>query len=111
MVTKQSKPAWWILYVLVALMVVGLTLESTDGLPEWANEVASIGIVLMVFGGMFLWVWLNSANLWHEELHHNDIREYTIVEYSPQETQLGRSNGHGNSTMVSVDEPSYSAKD
>ena len=104
MVKNQPKPAWWVLYGLVILMLVILALEGVDGLPDWTNEVASIGIVVMVFGGMMLWVWLNSANLWNEELRNIDPREFEIVEYQPQRSQTQGS-------MVSVDESVYSAEE
>lgn len=105
---KPAKPAWWILYVLVVVMLMIMTLEGVDGLPEWANQIASIGIVLIIFGSMVLWVRLNSANLWNEELRHNHIEEYTVTEYSSQETSLGRSNEHGNNAPISTDQPIYS---
>ena len=111
MVKNQPKPAWWVLYALIVLMLVVLALESIDGLPTWANEVASIGIVLMVFSGMMLWVRLNSASLWHEELRNLDPREFKIVEYQPQQLELERSNGQGTSSINSADELVYSTKE
>ena len=111
MVKNQPKPAWWVLYVLIVLMLVVLALESIDGLPTWANEIASIVIVLMVFGGMLLWVRVNSSSLWNEELRNIDPAEYRIVEYLPQSSQAGSSNGHGDSSIVSADEQVYSTKE
>ena len=104
MVKNQPKPAWWVLYALIALMLLVLALESLDGLPAWANEIASIVIVLMVFGGMLLWVRVNSSSLWNEELRNIDPREFKIIEYQPQLSQT-------ESTRVSADEPVYSTKE
>ncbi len=83
MPAKQRKPAWFILYVLVFLMIAIFVLESKDGLPNWANEFASFVIVLIVFGAMALWVHVNMPALMDEERRKNPQGELHIHEYPP----------------------------
>ena len=85
MSTKQCKPSWWVLYALLVLMIVAFVFESKDGLPPWANQVADIGIVLVVFGAMALWVRLNLSALTAEEFEQAGSEEWRVEEYLPQE--------------------------
>jgi hypothetical protein len=82
MTKRQSKPSWWILYVLVVLMIVVLIAASQDGLPNWANEIGDMGIIAIVFGAMALWVLVNTPALLDEEMNKPGF-ELHIEEYLP----------------------------
>jgi hypothetical protein len=81
---KRSKASWWVLYVLVFVMIGMLLLESVDGLPSWANDVAGIGIVITVFGTMILWVRANASTLMEDERASAGVEEYRITVIPPQ---------------------------
>lgn len=98
---KQRKPAWFILYAFVFLMLGALVLESFDGLPDWANEVVTVGIIGVIFGAMILWMRANAHALWNEELEKTGLEEYRIEVISPQPS----SDDAGN-TKVRSDLPS-----
>jgi hypothetical protein len=81
--TNYSKPAWWVLYALVALMALALAFDCIDGLPNWVNEIMTLGIVVLVFSGMALWVHMNQSGLVDEELRNIQPEEYHVTEYFP----------------------------
>lgn len=57
--SKPRRPVWWPLYALVPLMGGLLLLESYASLsPDW-HECVQIGIVLFIFG--LVWVWLRAS--------------------------------------------------
>lgn len=82
---KQHKPTWFILYAFVFLMLGALVLESFDGLPDWANEVVTIGIIGLIFGTMILWMRANAHALWNEEMNKPGLEEYRIEVISPRQ--------------------------
>ena len=100
---KQRKPAWFILYFLVVLMIVALVLEGKDGLPGWANDALGIGIVLFVFGSMALWVHLNTGALLDEEVKRYRNEEFIFTEYPPKQPSKKTRNGNGDDDSVSYD--------
>jgi len=55
---KPRRPAWWQLYALVLLMGGLLMLESYASLSPGWHECVQSGIVLFVFG--LVWVWLRA---------------------------------------------------
>ncbi len=81
---KLRKPAWFILYALVILMIAAFVFVNKDGLPAWANEFANFGIIVFVFGAMLVWVHLNSSALWEDELRDIKPGEFQMTEYPPQ---------------------------
>lgn len=100
---KQRKPAWFILYVLVVLMIVALVLEGKDGLPGWANELVGIGIVFFVFGSIALWVHLNTAALMDEEIERAKHEELVITEYPPKQPRKKPRDGNGDNNSPTYD--------
>ncbi len=87
---KQLKPAWILLYAFIAIMFVGIMLESVDGLPVWTNEAATIIIVFLIFGAMAVWVKANMAAMMNEELQNKHEPLHMTV-YTPKQ-QSGASN-------------------
>ncbi len=59
----KVKPAWWQLYILIPLMVGLVVLEQAMPVPGLAPQLVDVSIVLMVFGGMILWVQSNADRL------------------------------------------------
>jgi len=72
MLNKPSKPVWLVPLALVTFLFVVLGLETQDGLPTWANEIALIALVLIFFGGLMLWVKLDAPALQEEEMNKQE---------------------------------------
>jgi hypothetical protein len=89
MTIKPRKPAWLIPFALVILMGVALLLESRDGLPAWANDVAGVLIVLSVFAAIALWVRANMSAIMEEELREAGDEEFHITVYPPTKPSDG----------------------
>jgi predicted membrane channel-forming protein YqfA (hemolysin III family) len=100
---KRRKPAWFILYILVVLMIVALALEGKDSLPGWANEALGIGIVFFVFGSIALWVHMNTSALLDEEIERAKGEKLVITEYPPTQPTMMTRNGDGDEDAVFYD--------
>jgi hypothetical protein len=63
---KTREPAWWMLYALVPVMGGLLVLEFRAPLsPGWHKGV-QIGIILFVYGLVWLWLWANDSAILHD---------------------------------------------
>lgn len=65
---KQAKPAWWLLFATVPVMIGLLLLIGRMGLPQWLEFPSAIVVIVGSFGFMGLWVHLNAARLSEEEM-------------------------------------------
>lgn len=70
--SKPRRPAWWRLYALVPLMGGLLMLESYAPLSPGWHECVQIGIVLFVFGLVWVWVRANAVALLEVGYDTND---------------------------------------
>ncbi len=52
----QHKPSWWPLYATFPLSIGLLWLDSRITLPPQGHEFLELGIVVLVFGCMALWM-------------------------------------------------------
>lgn len=64
---KTRKANWWLLYATVPLMIIALVIESRMTYTQTTHQVAEIGIVIVAFGLMALWVQANRAAVEREE--------------------------------------------
>jgi hypothetical protein len=62
---NQRRPAWWRLYALILVPVIGglLLAESPASLSPGAQKAVQIGIILWVFGLVWVWIWANDVAL------------------------------------------------
>ena len=95
MSVQKRKPAWFVLYLLILMMFLMFVIEGRDGLPDWANEAATLGIVLLVFGAMHLWVRANLPNLMQDELRDLKPGEFRFIEVPPRRIETGFTNDPG----------------
>ncbi len=102
MAKQKRKPSWWIPLALLFMMLALLILLGRDGLPDWANETAGLGIVLMLFAGTALWFRLSMPLFLDEELEQAKHEEIKIEEYLPGQP-LTRPIGDDKSVAVSPD--------
>jgi hypothetical protein len=59
--TQHGGPTWWVLYALVPLMAGLLTVEHRAALPPGWHTFMQIGIVLCMYGLVWLWLQVNPA--------------------------------------------------
>ncbi len=90
MSNKPRKPSWLIPFAFVILMGVILLLESQDGLPVWANDVAGVLVVLAAFGAITFWVHANAAALMEEDLSESGAVDLYITVYPPVNLPPGK---------------------
>ena len=65
---KKSKPTWWLAFALAPLMIVLLVIEGQTPGSLVEHRILEIGIVILTFGLMGLWVHANQAALMDEEM-------------------------------------------
>jgi hypothetical protein len=63
---KTREPAWWMLYALVPVMGGLLVFEVRASLsPGWHKGV-QVGIILFVYGLVWVWLWANDSAMLHD---------------------------------------------
>ncbi|MCL4395393.1 MAG: hypothetical protein M1482_11440 [Chloroflexi bacterium] len=65
---RSRKPAWWLLYLTVPLMLTLLIVDGHLPIPAVAQQIMEPGIVVAGFGLMALWVHGNQGTLMDEEM-------------------------------------------
>jgi hypothetical protein len=66
---KTREPAWWMLYALVPVMGGLLVFEVRASLsPGWHKGV-QIGIILFVYGLVWVWLWANDRAMLHDSVN------------------------------------------
>lgn len=63
MFTVKRKPQWWQLGLLAPLMAGLLILDTHLALAQWAHQCIEVGVVLLMYGSLACWLWLNQAAL------------------------------------------------
>ncbi len=58
---QSVQPKWWQLYLTFPLMVVLFAIEGRLKLSTYARQIAQLGIILLVFGLVHLWLKANEA--------------------------------------------------
>ena len=66
---KTREPAWWMLYALVPVMGGLLVFEVRAPLsPGWHKGV-QVGIILFVYGLVWVWLWANDLAMLHDSVN------------------------------------------
>ncbi len=60
---QVRKPVWWLLYALIPLLIGLLIIEHDLVLSLLGHELVQIGILVVVFGLMALWVRANEKGI------------------------------------------------
>ncbi len=60
---RNRKPAWWQLFMLAPLMLVLLAWEHVTPLPGVSDGIVDVGIVVLTFAAMLVWVVANGGAL------------------------------------------------
>jgi hypothetical protein len=102
MSNKEHKPAWWQLYILVPVMIGLILVEQLDPLPGIASEIIDLSVVVLTFGTMLAWMWINSGLIEFEEMEKDESLCYlNITLYDPQ-TDTSNEVGEPNLWLPSV---------
>ena len=72
---KISRPKWWLLYLLLPVLVGLLVIETRLPISEVGHRVVEVGIVVLVFGLIELWLRANDANIRAEQWRAAQGRE------------------------------------
>jgi hypothetical protein len=70
---ETRKPNWWQLYVLVPTMVAALLVDSRMTYSATMHQYVEIGIVVVTFALMALWIQVNRAGIETEEFDQTSI--------------------------------------
>jgi hypothetical protein len=61
--TKRGGPIWWVLYALLPLLAGLLVVEHRAAIPPAWHTCMQIGIVLCIYGLVWLWIQVNTVAL------------------------------------------------
>ena len=64
---KRQNPRWWLLYLTMPLMIGLLVLEGRLPEPPVVHQIMEMGIVIVCFGLMAVWVHANEGARVNEE--------------------------------------------
>ena len=63
MFTKYARPKWWQLYLTFPLLIALFILDTRLKLSERGHQAVQIGIILLVYGLVHLWLKANATAL------------------------------------------------
>jgi hypothetical protein len=61
--SQYHRPGWWVLYALVPLLAGLFVVEHRASLSPTGHSLAQVGIVLLIYGLVWLWLWANRLRL------------------------------------------------
>jgi hypothetical protein len=99
--SRDGRPAWWQLYLLVPVMIGLLVLQARAPFSELGHEAATIGVLLLVYALIGLWLRANERALLRGPVEKVARREWGqeslqvwVPWTPPPETRMAR-NGNG----------------
>ncbi len=79
---SSSHPKWWQLYLILPLLVVLFIIENRLKISSRGHQAVQIGIVLLVYGLMHLWLKANAKSL--RQMDESQYRRtITVIEFPP----------------------------
>jgi hypothetical protein len=72
---KRREPAWWLLFGLLPLMGGLFVVEPRLALSPGGRTCVQIGIILFVYGLVWIWLWVNNRALLHDRQDWPDQAE------------------------------------
>lgn len=81
---KISRPKWWLLFLLMPVLVKLFVIDYEAPISDAGHRVLEVGIVLLVFGLIELWLRGNDANIRAAQWHAAQGRETRRVLYTSQ---------------------------
>ena len=81
----KHEPAWWQLYLFAPIMFGLLAVAQLRPWPGLSAQVFEAAVMALTFGAMFVWVYLNRAQLGADDRRRSsDARPYKITIYEPR---------------------------
>jgi hypothetical protein len=74
MSNRPGRPKWWVLYILVVFIFILFGLEVRASFTQIGHTVAEIGLVIILYGLMMVWLRANEAALSSEERNQHRHR-------------------------------------
>lgn len=71
MSSSYSHPKWWQVYLTLPLLVVLFIVDNRLKISPRGHQIVQIGIILLIYGLMYLWVKANAR-----ALHQMDRQQY-----------------------------------
>ncbi len=82
MSSRNSHPKWWQLYLTFPLLIVLFIVDSRLKISNRGHQVVQIGIVLLVYGLIHLWLKANARAL--RQMEEGEYRRtFTAIEILP----------------------------
>jgi hypothetical protein len=79
---RSLRPKWWQLYLTFPLLIVLFVLDSRLRISTSGHEFVQIGIILLIYGLIHLWLKANRSALSKEDLEQ-PVKIYRIIEIPP----------------------------
>lgn len=80
----QARPKWWQLYLTFPLLIVLFMADSSLKLSLRGHQAVQIGIIVLVFGSMYVWLKASAGALQNLDGRRDHIT-YTVIEIPPLE--------------------------
>ncbi len=91
MFSSSSRPKWWQVYLVLPLLIVLFLVDSRLKISSGGHEAVQIGIVLLVYGLIHLWLKTNARAL--RQMDQGEYRRtIRVIEIPP--TQLSNADNH-----------------
>lgn len=72
MPTRARRPRWWPLYLVLFTMLPLFWLIAQDGLPDWANALFTVGVLLVAALVIEIWLRVNALALLEHRAGESD---------------------------------------
>ncbi len=82
MYTKNARPKWWQVYLTFPLLIALFVLDSRLKLTVHEHEGVQIGIVLLIYGLIHIWIKANSRAL-TGSYNWKSYRGVTVIQIPP----------------------------
>lgn len=69
-----KKPAWWKLFLVLALLFGALVGMTRLGIPRVVEQIMQFGFIVLAFGTMLVWTRANEGNIEWYELDQEKLR-------------------------------------
>ena len=75
-------PKWWKLYLTFPLLIAMFVLDSRLRIPARGHQAVQLGIVLLIYGLIHLWLKANRSAL-TGEVQEQPVKIYKVIEFPP----------------------------
>ena len=99
---KISRPKWWLLFLLLPVLVELFVVDYKAPISDAGHRVLEVGIVLLVFGLIELWLRANDANIRAEQWRAAQGRETRRVIYTSQGQFVSRNRAAAHPSPVAL---------